>query len=147
MIAGHENHLSLTSTGTACIQNITLDTAAGKRLDTQWKHDDGTGSVDVAISLKSLDPGDLHLSIQQFAESKPDSVAAQTFSEPARLTSLDLHAGDTTASLTGTSLDQVQQLSLGSLTFAPAPQPSGTSAELSTAASDPSTTLRLTLLR
>lgn len=131
LIAGRENHLSLTSTGTACIESITLDTAAGKRLDTQWKHDVAPDSVDVAISLKSLDPGDLHLAIQQFGEAKPDAVAAQTFSEPARLTALEFHAEDTTAKLSGSSLDQVQQLDFGSLIFTPVPATSESAASAS----------------
>jgi len=49
-----------------------------------------------------------------------DTVAAKTYSEPATLKSLELHAGDTTADLTGTSLDQVQQLTIDTLTFTPA---------------------------
>jgi hypothetical protein len=123
MIAGRDNHLSLTSTGTACIENITLDTAAGKKADTQWKPAVGKpDSIAVSVSLKSFDPGALHLAIHQFGSAKPDTVAAQTFSEPARLVSLEFHAGDTTADLTGTSLDQVQKLAINDLTFTPTPQ-------------------------
>jgi len=121
LIAGRENHLSLTSSGTACIQNITLDNASGKQIKTQWKLADKPHLVDVTVPLQSFDPDDLHLSVRQFGESKTDTVAAQTYSEPARLASLQIHAGDTTATLTGTSLDQVQQLSLSGLTFTPVP--------------------------
>jgi hypothetical protein len=70
-------------------------------------------------------------------------VAAQTFSEPARLVSLQLHAGDTTATLTGTSLDQVQQLSLNGLIFTPvAATPDSATGP---AAEGPNSTLRLAL--
>lgn len=123
LIAGRENHLTLTSTGTACIDNIALDTAAGAPVETQWKPAAEPSSVDVSISLKSLDPGAMHLAIRQFGASKPDSVAAQTFSEPARLDSLELHAGDTSATLIGSSLDQVKQLAFGGLIFTPSPMP------------------------
>jgi len=146
LIAGRENHLTLTSTGTACIDTITLNTASGRRVDTKWKPADA-GSVDVAISLKSLDPGALHLAIRQYGEPKPDTVAAQTFSEPARLSALELHAGDTTALLTGTSLDQVKQLAFGGLVFTPAPLPTPTATGSETTAPDPAGTdsLRLSL--
>src|SRR5271168_423457 len=36
LIAGRENHLTLSSTGTACIEKISLDTATGKQVETQW---------------------------------------------------------------------------------------------------------------
>ena len=44
---------------------------------------------------------------------------AKTFSEPAKLESLSFHPGDTTAVLTGTSLDQVKQVDLKGLLFTP----------------------------
>ncbi|MCU1223161.1 MAG: hypothetical protein JWQ42_1254 [Edaphobacter sp.] len=128
LIAGRENHLSLTASGTACIDTITLDNASGKQVKTQWKLADKPHLVDVTVPLQSFDPGDLHLSVRQFGESKADTVAAQTYSEPARLVSLQIHAGDTTATLTGTSLDQVQQLSLSGLIFTPVPSTSDSAA-------------------
>jgi hypothetical protein len=143
LIAGRENHLTLSSTGTACIDKISLDTAAGKPLETQWKPAAKQASVEVSASLKSADPGTFHLSIHQFGETAPDIVTAKTYSEPATLKSLELHAGDTTIDLTGTSLDQVQQLTLNNLTFTPTPaEPSSTSEP---AAQGSAATLRLAL--
>jgi hypothetical protein len=121
LIAGRENHLSLTSTGTACIQTITLDSDAGKQFETQWDLADKPNMVDVKVPLQSIDPGALHLTIRQFGEQQADIVAAQTYSEPARLTALQLHADDTTATLTGTSLDQVRDLTISGLQFMPVP--------------------------
>ncbi|WP_434557116.1 hypothetical protein [Tunturiibacter psychrotolerans] len=121
LIAGRENHLMLSSTGTACLDTVSLDTSAGRLIETKWKPAEKPATVDVTISLKSIDPGSLHLAIKQFGGDKADSVAAKTYSEPARLTALELHAGDTTADLTGSSLDQVQQLTINNLVFAPAP--------------------------
>ncbi|GGA58338.1 hypothetical protein GCM10011507_07140 [Edaphobacter acidisoli] len=123
LIAGKENHLTLTSTGTACISSIALQTAAGTYADAQWKPTPAKpDSVDVTVSLKSLDPGSMHLAIHQYGLASSSTVTAQTFSEPAKLDSLELHAGDTSATLTGTSLDQVKQLAFGSLVFMPASQ-------------------------
>ena len=127
LIAGSDNHLSLTSTGTACIDTIALD-VDGKALgstqrNAQWKQSDKPNRVDLKVSLKSLPPGDTHFVIRQFGKAQPDTVAAKTFSEPATLASLRLHAGDTTATLTGTSLDQVEKLTLGTIVFTPNPVP------------------------
>lgn len=132
LIAGNDNHLSLSSTGTACIDTIALE-LDGKALgstqrNAQWKQSDKPNHVDLKISLKSLPPGDTHFIVRQFGKSQPDTVAAKTFSEPATLSALTLHAGDTTAVLTGTSLDEVQQLTLNKLVFTPNPVPPGEAA-------------------
>jgi hypothetical protein len=144
LIAGRENHLTLTSTGTACIQKVTLDTASDKLIETEWKPANKPSSVDVSVSLKTLNPGPLHLSIEQYGSTRPDTVAAETYSEPARLVSLELHAGDTTADLTGTNLDQVQQLSINDLIYTPSLSPAGTESA-SPDSTTPTTTLRLSL--
>ena len=128
LIAGRENHLTLTSTGTACIDSIALDTAAGKSIETHWKQAAKPASVDLTISLKSVDPGAMHLAIHQYGELNPTIVAAETFSEPAHLDKLVLHAGDTSATLTGTSLNQVKQLAFGGLVFTPDPSSSDAAA-------------------
>ncbi len=140
LIAGRENHLSLSSTGTACIASITLDTESGEKADTHWKLADKPNVVDVKVSLQSLTPGAHNLSIHQHGEPEVHTVAAETFSEPARLNALELHAGDTIATLTGTSLDQVKSLSLSGLDFAPVPA-TGDAAQSDTS----NTTLKLAL--
>jgi hypothetical protein len=148
LIAGRENHLMLSSTGTACVDTISLDTSTGKLVETKWKPADKPSAVDVTVSLKSIDPGSLHLAIKQFGDDKAATVAAKTYSEPARLTALEFHAGDTTADLTGSSLDQVQQLTINNLVFTPAPPniPSNQDTATPTPAPvNPDTQLRLTL--
>jgi hypothetical protein len=148
IIAGEDNHLSISSTGTACIDKITVDTATGKQTDAQWKLSAKPASVDVTASLKSVDPGDLHLAIHQFGKEKPDTVSTRTYSEPATLKSLEIHAGDTTADLTGTNLDQVQHLTINDLTFTPAPPSTPSNQDTASptpAPSNPDTNLRLTL--
>jgi len=148
LIAGRDNHMSLSSTGTACIDTITLDTAAGKQVETKWKPADKPATVDVTVSLKTIDPGALHLAVHQFGEPKPDMVATQTFSEPAVLTALELHSGDTTADLTGSSLNQVRELAVNDLVYTPAPPSTPSNQDTASpipAPSDPDTNLRLTL--
>jgi len=148
LIAGRENHLMLSSTGMACVDTISLDTAAGKLIETKWKSTDKPADVDVTVSLKSIDPGALHLSVKQFGDTKDETIAAKTYSEPARLASLELHAGDTTADLTGTSLDQVQQFTINNLVFTPAPPTTPSNQDTATPAPAPTnsdTQLRLTL--
>jgi hypothetical protein len=148
LIAGRENHLTLGSTGTACIERISLDTATGRQVETQWKSAQGPAAVDISASLKSLDPGVFHLSIQQFGDARPDIITTKTYSEPATLKTLELHAGDTTADLTGTSLDEVQQLTINGLAFTPAPPSTPSNQDTASptpALSNTDTNLRFTL--
>jgi hypothetical protein len=123
LIAGRDNRLTLSSTGTACIESITFEPSSGHQAEVPWKRTDKPNVVDVTLPLKSVDPGAVHLDVHQYGGVATASVTAQTFSEPAQLNALVLHAGDTTAALIGTSLDQVRQLTLNDLSFAPVGQP------------------------
>ncbi len=160
LIAGQPNHLELLSTGTACVQSITLQPSEAR---VEWKLEGSkppstpaTGAtatsskpepdtkkaaesippaaqpgpsepaavapVDLTLNLQhAATPGSIHLAIQQFGSSKPDQLGTRTFAEPARIQALQLHAGDTSATLTGASLDQVKTLTVGDLTFTPSP--------------------------
>jgi hypothetical protein len=127
LIAGRENHLNLASTGTACIDTIAVERPSGRRVDIQWKQSEKASIVDVTLSLKSVDPGSIHLNVRQFGDSEVASVTAQTFSEPAQLASLNLHAGDNNATLSGTSLDQVRQVTVNDVVFNPVGSPTSSS--------------------
>ncbi len=141
LIAGRENHVLLSSTGTACIASITTEATPGTFAPAVWKPANLPDLIDVNLPLKSHDPGSLHISIQQFGENTPATVTARTFSEPATLTALALHAGDTSITATGTHLSQVRQLKVDNLTFTPAPAPTAANEP----AANPETTLRLSL--
>ncbi|HEU4635748.1 MAG TPA: hypothetical protein VFS41_06175 [Edaphobacter sp.] len=123
LIAGRENHLTLSSSGTACIESITFERASGKVDEAQWKRSDKPNVVDVTLSLKSVDPGNIHLDVHQYGGAPVASVRAQTFSEPARIFGITLHAGDTAARIQGTSLNQVRQVAINNLTFTPIGEP------------------------
>lgn len=130
LIAGHDGHVLLTSTGTACIDTVTLDSAPGKHEPETWKQADKPNTVDVAIKLSDLpgnDPRTLQLAIHQFGTPDPATLSLVSYSEPAKLAGLEYHAGDAAAVLTGASLDQVRQLQLGSATFMPTGQGSAPS--------------------
>jgi hypothetical protein len=127
LIAGKDQHVFLTATGTACLETVKLDpspnSAFGTAKEQTFKpasgNPDKPNTVDVALSLPPHDPGTLHLAIQQYSVPKPDTVSLTDYSEPAKLDSLTYHAGDVTAQLVGSRLDQVQKLVLNDLTFTP----------------------------
>jgi hypothetical protein len=106
-----------------------------------WKQGNQPDTVEVALDLSARDSGTLHLAIRQFGDPKPATVRLVSYSEPAKLDALHFHAGDTSATLIGISLDQVRHIDFGGLTFKPALQTTGTSN--STAGSN--SELRLTI--
>jgi hypothetical protein len=134
LIAGKDQHVLLTATGTACLDSVKLDPGpnsafGGAKEQTFKRVADKPNTVDVALSLPPHDPGTLHLAVQQYGVSKPDTVSLTDYSEPAKLDSLTYHAGDTAAQLAGSRLDQVQKLVLNNLTFTPTPAESNAAAE------------------
>lgn len=142
LIAGKSAQLLITSSGSACVHTITVqprgsDTAltiAFKPAPTP----DQPNLLALTMPLEhDVTPGDLNLSIQQFGQPKADQLAARTFSEPAHINSVELHAADRTILLTGQRLNEIDRLALGDLTFRPLPpnaadpaEPAETSASL-----------------
>jgi hypothetical protein len=127
LIIGQENHLTLASSGTACIEAIISDSVPGAETKLEWKPAEKPEEIAVNLPLKSLRTDTVQLAIKQYGDRTLDTVTAKTYSEPAKLEALNLHAGDTTAVLSGTSLDQVKQLEMKGLVFIPATSQDGAS--------------------
>ncbi|MBB5057799.1 hypothetical protein HDF16_002505 [Granulicella aggregans] len=121
LIVGQDNHLTLASSGTACVQAIISDSVPGTETKLDWKRADKPDEISLNLPLKSLNKDTVELAIKQYGAPALDKVTAKTYSEPAKLESLNLHAGDSTAVLSGTSLDQVKQLELKGIIFTPTP--------------------------
>jgi hypothetical protein len=121
LIVGQDNHLTLTSTGTACVQAVISDSVPGTETKLDWKPAGKLDEISLTLPLKSLNKDSVELAIKQYGAPSLDKVTAKTYSEPAKLESLNIHAGDAAATLSGSSLDQVKQLELKGLIFTPAP--------------------------
>lgn len=130
LIAGKSAEIRLTSTGTACVHTITAQpTGSNNSLTIPFKlvnKPDEPNVLTLALPLEQAHtPGDLHLQIQQFGQPKSDEVSTRTFSEPAKIESIELHAGDKNLVITGSDLGQIERLNLGDLTFLPQPALAG----------------------
>ena len=117
VISGKNQHVVIASTGTACVQSIALEPEQGT--PEKWKPADKPNQVDVTLDVPAHDAGALHLDIRQFGEEKPAPLSLVSYSPPAKLDALSFHAGDMTAVLTGTSLDQVRQVEFGGVNMKP----------------------------
>ena len=126
LIAGHSGQIFVTSTGSACVHNITAQPdSESAPVDLAFKPvptPDQPNLIAVTLpTVHDVTPGDLRLSIQQYDQLQADEVAARTFSEPAQIAAIEFHAGDRSLVLHGTRLDEVAHVTLGDLTFSPAP--------------------------
>jgi len=119
LIVGQDNHLTLASTGSACVEAIISDAVPGVETKLDWKPADKPDEVSLKLPLKFLNTDTVQIAIKQYGTPALDTVTAKTYSEPAKLESLTLHAGDTSATLTGSSLDQVKLLELKGLIYTP----------------------------
>jgi hypothetical protein len=122
LIAGKHSQVQLTSTGTACIQEIAVESASGDSERQTWKESDKPDRVDVNIAVPSHAPGAMHLAVRQYGDAKPTTVPLVAYSETAKVEALHLHAGDNFATLSGSGLGQVRQVEIGDLHFQPAGQ-------------------------
>ena len=120
LIAGQPNHLELLATGTACLRSISLEPGGGA---VAWKFEKKAGEVapvDLTLNLQHAEtPGSIQLAIAQYGANQPEHVGTKTFSEPAKITALQLHQGDREATLTGTSLDEVKTVNVKDLVYGP----------------------------
>ncbi len=117
LIAGHDDHLLLTATGTACTESITFNPASAAPVPAVYKPASQPGALEVSLPLTTVPPGSLSLAIHQYGTSAPATLAIRTYAEPARLESITFHAGDRAAQLTGQHLDQVREVRLNDLPF------------------------------
>lgn len=123
LIAGKSATVMLASSGSACVHTIHAEVAgAAVPLPLTFKTSvKGTASM-LEVTLpaqQKVQAGDLRLSIQQFGQPKPDEVTTKTFTEPAHISGVELHAGDRMLTLTGSNLAQVASVKVGDLAFAP----------------------------
>ncbi len=118
LIVGRLDTLNLQSSQAACVENVSIRTAQGTRLDASWKQEK-PDELQVGIPLENSTPGSVYVLIKKFGNPNVDEVTIHTYAEAGSLDSLRLHAGDSDGILKGTRLDQVKDVELKGLHFAP----------------------------
>ena len=117
IILGEQNHLSLSSSGTACIQSIVAQENGEAEQKLDWKPADKHNVVTLNLSLHSSNPGAVHLIVHQYGKSDPEILSVQSFSKPAEPKNVEYHLGDQSLLLSGSNLSEVKQVQFDSLTF------------------------------
>jgi hypothetical protein len=103
----------------ACVSGVTVKDGEGKTLDATWKAVK-PNQIQIDMPLDAEKTGPVTLQVKQTGLEKPDQVSLHTYSEPARLDSFRLHAGDKEGVLKGTRLDEVATMTVNNVVFSPA---------------------------
>jgi hypothetical protein len=124
LLAGQDNHLTLTGQGTGCIQHIALSSDKAKDVDVTFKpspEKDKKDTLALDVSLKTVQPGGYALAIQQYGSPDRDKVPLTAYTAGITLGELKIHTGDNLAVLNGEGLKNVASVEIDKQTFTPAP--------------------------
>lgn len=127
LMTGKDNHLTLQGDGTACVQQIALTNKNGKDVDVSFKPaegaskgaEDANNPLKLAVSLKTVQPGDYSLAIKQYGSGEVNKVPLTAYTSDIRLDALKLHRGDNVAVLSGEGLENVVSVEIAGQTFTP----------------------------
>ena len=123
LIVGEQNHLLLSSTGTACIESVTAEEGSDTEQKLEWKSADKHDVVNLDLKLRTNNPGSVRIVVRQYGKAEPDILAIQAFAKPAELKGVEFHLGDKMLTISGSNLSEVRQLEFNGATFAPAEGP------------------------
>ena len=118
LVVGREDTLHLEGQNTLCVDKIEEQADGGNPVRLTWKSTK-PDALEVTVPMKNAAPGPVALSIYQFALSKPETLALKAYADAASLDRLTLSAGDSSALLKGTRLDEVAKAELDGIALAP----------------------------
>jgi hypothetical protein len=118
LVVGREDDVRLHGNGAACVAEIQLRDSTGKETKAEFKMVK-PDELEVKVPMTSAANGDAGLLVRQRGLESPDQVAIQAYAQAGHLDALHFHAGDSTASLVGTRLDEVASVELKDVRFTP----------------------------
>lgn len=120
LIVGRLDELHLRSEQAACVESVAVRDPQGKKIDASWKVIK-SDELEVEVPLETATPGSVVVVVKKYgSHHADDEISLHTFAEAGSLDTLSLHAGDTEGILKGTRLDQVMDVELKGIHFAPA---------------------------
>jgi hypothetical protein len=119
LIVGREDTLHIKGGSTLCVSGVSMREPDGNSVPLKWKAAN-PHQLEVGVPLKDAAPHTLLLEIHQYGVGRPDTLDLDAYAEAASLDHLTLSAGDHSAMLKGTRLDEVAKVSLNGITWKPA---------------------------
>ncbi|MDR3451722.1 MAG: hypothetical protein P4L96_02815 [Rhodoferax sp.] len=118
LVVGREDALHLEGDNSLCVDKLAMAEPDGHALPLTWKSPKPDALV-LSVPLEHAVPGPVTIQIRQFGLEKPDTLTMNAYAEAASLDRLSLSAGDPSALLTGTRLDEVAKATLNGITWTP----------------------------
>ena len=143
LVVGRGNTVTLTGDGAGCVEAVTMRRGYDPAQALSWKPD-GPQTIVVDVPLDKAAPAPVTLTIAGAARAKPVIVTLPALQEVGRIDGITYAAGDDTAVLAGTRLDQVREVRIGATVWRPGPLTRAASADrLVLNPRDPATTAAL----
>jgi hypothetical protein len=118
LVVGRDDMLRINGPSTVCVEKVEAQTADGHTLVLPWKSPK-PGALEVTVPLKDAAPGPVSIAVHQFGLAKPDQLTMQAYDAAASLEGVALSAGDETALLKGTRLDEVSKAEIETIVLTP----------------------------
>ncbi|HWT64809.1 MAG TPA: hypothetical protein VN151_01750, partial [Terracidiphilus sp.] len=118
LVVGREDTLHLEGAHSLCVDKLYMQAEGGESVPITWKSPK-PNQLEVTLPMQHAAPGPVTIEIRQFGLEKPDKLTVSAYAEAASLDRLTLAAGDATALLTGTRLDEVAKATLNGITWTP----------------------------
>jgi hypothetical protein len=118
LVVGRDDTLHIDGPSTVCVEKVEAQTAGNHTLALQWKSPK-PGALEVTVPLKDAEPGAVSVAVYQFGLAEPDRMAMEAYDAAASLEGLTLSAGDETALLKGTRLDEVAKAEIDGIELKP----------------------------
>lgn len=119
LVVGRDDTLHLKSDQAACVDDVTVEDAKGKKLKATHKLVK-PDELQVEIPLKDVSSGPLKMEVKQYGLAAIDDVTLHSYSEAGHLDSFQIDAGDHQGVVKGTRLDQVASVEIDGVHFTPA---------------------------
>jgi len=118
LVVGRKDLIHLEGVNSLCVDKLELDTAGSAPEMLPWKAPK-PNQLEVTLPMEHAEPGQVTLRIHQYGLEKPDTLTLNSYAEAASLDRLTLSAGDSSALLTGTRLDEVAKATLEGVSWTP----------------------------
>jgi hypothetical protein len=118
LVVGRDDTLHLDGEASACVKAVSLQQGSGNPEPTVWKIE-SPERLSVTAPLAAASPGDVSLLVDHYGQSAPQRIAARAYTQAGHIDGLTVYAGDPTAALKGSRLDEVTGMTLAGLELKP----------------------------
>jgi hypothetical protein len=118
LVVGRDDTLHFAGESSLCVDKVEELAGAGPADSLTWKSPK-PGVLEVSVPMKAAMPGPVNVAIYQYGLAHPDVMKMTAYGMAASLERLTLSAGDKTAYLKGTRLDEVARAKIGAISLTP----------------------------